>query len=195
MNYDVLEARYVRDHVLWLRFRDGTAGEVDLGPVLRGEVFEPLSDLDYFKRFTIHPQFRTLVWPNDVDLAPEFLHEAARRHPAPPPLTGDSDTPTGTAMDVANGSDRTLGPVPVISRFLGILVSMYHRDYGVPHCHAVYGEYKVSVEVETGAVHGTFPARALRLVREWTALHRAELLENWNRARRQQPLEPIAPLE
>ena len=30
MDYEVLEARYVRGHVVWLRFRDGTAGEIDL---------------------------------------------------------------------------------------------------------------------------------------------------------------------
>lgn len=195
MDYDVVEARYVRDHLLWLRFRDGTAGEVDLGPVVRGEAFEPLADLAYFKRFTIHPQLKTLVWPNDADVAPEFLHEAARRHPAPPPLARESDTPSSVVMTVANRSAGTLGPMPLVSRFLGIVVSMYHRDHGAPHFHAVYGEYGISVDVETGAVHGRFPPRAPRLVREWTALHRAELLENWNRARRRQPLEPIAPLE
>ena len=36
MDYDVMEARYVRDYVVWLRFRDGTTGEVDLGPELWG---------------------------------------------------------------------------------------------------------------------------------------------------------------
>ncbi len=49
MDYNVLEAQYVRDYVVWLRFRDGTAGEVDLGPELWGEVFEPLKSLEYFK--------------------------------------------------------------------------------------------------------------------------------------------------
>ena len=29
MDYNVIEARYVRDYVVWLRFRDGTEGEVD----------------------------------------------------------------------------------------------------------------------------------------------------------------------
>jgi hypothetical protein len=78
MDYDVMEARYVRDYVVWLRFRDGTAGEVDLRPVLRGPVFEPLHDPSYFRQFTVDPQFHTLVWPNDVDIAPEFLHDAIR---------------------------------------------------------------------------------------------------------------------
>jgi hypothetical protein len=78
MDYDVLEARYVRDYVVWLRFRDGTAGEVDLGPELWGEVFEPLRDVEYFKQFAVHPEFHTLVWPNDADFAPEFLHDAVR---------------------------------------------------------------------------------------------------------------------
>jgi hypothetical protein len=78
MDYDVLEARYVRDYVVWLRFRDGTAGEVDLGPELWGEVFEPLQDVEVFKKFTVHPEFHTLVWPNDADFAPEFLHDAVR---------------------------------------------------------------------------------------------------------------------
>ncbi len=78
MNYDVMEARYVRDYVVWLRFRDGTAGEVDLAGELRGPVFQPLRDREYFKKFSIHPEFHTLVWPNGADIAPEFLHDAVR---------------------------------------------------------------------------------------------------------------------
>ena len=78
MDYQVLEAKYVRDYVGWLRLRDGTAGEVDLGPELWGQVFEPLRDVEYFKSFTVHPEFRTLVWPNGADFAPEFLHDAVR---------------------------------------------------------------------------------------------------------------------
>ncbi len=75
MEYDVLEARYLRDYVLWLRFRDGTSGEIDLAPELWGEVFEPLKDLDVFRSFTVHPDFCTLVWPTGADFAPEFLHD------------------------------------------------------------------------------------------------------------------------
>ena len=75
MNYDVIEARYVRDYVLWLKFRDGTSGEIDLESELWGEVFEPLKDLAFFRQFSVHPEFETLVWPNGADFAPEFLHD------------------------------------------------------------------------------------------------------------------------
>lgn len=85
--------------------------------------------------------------------------------------------------------------VPEISRFLGIVIGMFYSEHGVPHFHAVYGEFKVSVEIESGRVHGHFPGRALKLVLEWTQLHRQELLENWQRARAGEPLERIAPLE
>jgi len=78
MDYLVEEAKYVRDFVIWLRFRDGTSGEVDLRRELWGEVFEPLRDVEYFKQFTVDPELKTLVWPNGADFAPEFLHDAAR---------------------------------------------------------------------------------------------------------------------
>ena len=78
MNYHVVEARYVAAHVVWLRFRDGTTGEIDLASVLEGPVFEPLKDTSVFRQFQIHPEFHTLVWANGADLAPEFLHDNVR---------------------------------------------------------------------------------------------------------------------
>jgi hypothetical protein len=75
MDYHVLEARYVRAYTVWLRFRDGTSGEIDLGSALRGPIMEPLKDVTFFSGFQIHPEFHTLVWPNGADFAPEFLHD------------------------------------------------------------------------------------------------------------------------
>ena len=61
MDYHVTEAQYVSGHVVKLKFRDGTEGEIDLGPELRGPVFEPLRDLAQFKLFRVDPEFHTLV--------------------------------------------------------------------------------------------------------------------------------------
>lgn len=76
----LVEARYVRDYVIWLRWSDGSQGEVDLAGELDGPVFEPLKDKSYFRSFILSPDMHTLVWPNGADLAPEFLHERTRVH-------------------------------------------------------------------------------------------------------------------
>jgi hypothetical protein len=72
---------------------------------------------------------------------------------------------------------------------------MFYSEHGVPHFHAVYGEHEVSIEIESGVVHGALPPRALRLVLEWAKLHKAELIENWRLARAGEVLKRIAPLE
>jgi Protein of unknown function (DUF2442) len=78
MHYDVIDAQYVTGYVIKLKFRDGTAGEIDLEPELWGPVFEPLRNMDLFKLFSLDPECHTLVWPNGADIAPEFLHDNVR---------------------------------------------------------------------------------------------------------------------
>ena len=85
--------------------------------------------------------------------------------------------------------------VPEISRFHGIAIGMFYEEHGVPHFHAVYGGHKMSVEIESGRLRGELPIGPRRLVLAWAALHKAELLVNWGRARQGQPLARIAPLE
>ncbi len=68
------EARYVRGYILRFRFDDGIEGEVDLKDELTGEMFEPLRDLELFKRFRVDPEMRAVIWDNSADLAPEFLY-------------------------------------------------------------------------------------------------------------------------
>ena len=75
------------------------------------------------------------------------------------------------------------------------MIGIFYSEHGVAHFHAVYGEHEISVELESGKIHGQFPARALRLVLEWAELHKGELIENWQLAKQGQPLRRIAPLE
>ena len=86
--------------------------------------------------------------------------------------------------------------MPEVSRFFGIVVAMYYSDHVPPHFHARYGDHEVRVEISSGRLlSGSMPPRALRLLGEWLALHRAELLENWQLAATRKPLRSIAPLE
>ena len=78
MQTHVADARYFGGYTLWLRFDDGGEGEVDLSSELYGEVFESLKEIDYFRNFNLHPELRTIVWPNGADFAPEFLRAELR---------------------------------------------------------------------------------------------------------------------
>jgi hypothetical protein len=74
----VLDAKLIRGFVVWLRFNDGSEGEVELSAELDGPVFEPLKDPKVFSQLRVKPELHTLVWPNGADLAPEFHHEHPR---------------------------------------------------------------------------------------------------------------------
>ena len=76
--FDVVEAKYVRDYILWLRFEDGAQGEVDLSGSLVGPVFEQLREKQYFAQVRVDPELGTIVWPNGADVAPETLYERMR---------------------------------------------------------------------------------------------------------------------
>jgi len=86
--------------------------------------------------------------------------------------------------------------MPEISRFFGIIITMYYNDHAPPHFHVRYGGQKAIVAIENLSVlHGRLTPRVLGLVTEWAALHRGELAEDWNLARAQAALKAIAPLE
>lgn len=84
--------------------------------------------------------------------------------------------------------------MPVLSRFYGITVYMNYQDHEPPLLHARYQDQEVLLEIDSGLLTGTFSRRALRLLFEWTELHKGELERNWVRARNKEPLQPIQPL-
>jgi hypothetical protein len=85
--------------------------------------------------------------------------------------------------------------MPEISRFFGIVISMFFDDHNPPHFHARYGEERVATDVRTlQVVDGALSPRALGLVVEWAALHQEELLEAWELAHSGKPPKKISPL-
>lgn len=85
--------------------------------------------------------------------------------------------------------------MPEISRFLGGIVFMHWGDHPLPNFHARYGDYEITVEIQTGVVRGVFPKRALRAVLDWLDINQAELMQNWVLAQDRKPIKPIAALE
>jgi Protein of unknown function (DUF2442) len=73
---NLIEAVALDGYKVHLEFADGLAADVDLGYLVgRGEVFEPLRDLDYFRRLRIDDGASTIEWPNEADIAPETLYD------------------------------------------------------------------------------------------------------------------------
>ena len=85
--------------------------------------------------------------------------------------------------------------MPIISRFYGILITMYFNDHNPPHFHAKYSGFEAIFSFEGKILEGNLPTRAERFVVEWISYHERELEENWNKARAGVPLDYIAPLE
>ncbi|MEB3149284.1 MAG: DUF4160 domain-containing protein [Sphaerospermopsis sp.] len=86
--------------------------------------------------------------------------------------------------------------MPEVCRFLGIIITMYYNDHPPPHFHVRYNQQKAIIDIETLSIlEGKLSPRVLGLVIEWAAMHKSELLNNWNLARQNNSLEKIEPLE
>ncbi len=86
--------------------------------------------------------------------------------------------------------------MPTLSRFYGISILMRFNDHAPPHFHAQYGDAELVVGVAPVTIlRGDAPVRVRSMVIEWAALHQQELLDDWDRCRRSEPPQPIAPLE
>lgn len=73
---------------------------------------------------------------------------------------------------------------------------MYYNDHPPPHFHVRYNQQKAIIEIKNLSIlEGKLSPKVLGLVIEWAALHQTELLENWQLARQNQPLNCVQPLE
>ena len=70
------------DYTLRVRFDDQTEQTINFRPILAGELFGPLRDLELFRRVGIDADANTLVWPNGADFDPATLHDWPQYEPA-----------------------------------------------------------------------------------------------------------------
>jgi hypothetical protein len=86
--------------------------------------------------------------------------------------------------------------VPRISAFCGVVIYMYwnERDHPVAHFHAYHAGRRASVSADGIVLAGSLEPRALGFVQERARLRRDEIVADWERARRNEPLLAIPPL-
>jgi hypothetical protein len=82
--------------------------------------------------------------------------------------------------------------LPEISRFFGIVITMYFNEHNPPHFHVNYNGQNAQFDMtEDAFIKGALPSKAARLVLAWYEIHREELLELWKtkQFRKIKPLE------
>jgi hypothetical protein len=79
---DIVEARSVGGHRLYLRFEDGVEGEIDLETLIdfRG-VFEPLKDAAEVAKVRVDHDLGTICWENGADVDPDVLYSTLTGKP------------------------------------------------------------------------------------------------------------------
>ena len=76
MLIDVVDAKYLDKYKLKITFEDGKTGVVDLSEYpQKGGVFNKFLNISFFKEFNVSKELGTLVWKNEIDIAPETLYE------------------------------------------------------------------------------------------------------------------------
>ena len=73
--FRVSDFHLLAPYTLQVTFDDGTERVIDFQPVLAGELFGPLRDLNLFNQVSIDAEVHTLVWPNGADFDPATLHD------------------------------------------------------------------------------------------------------------------------
>lgn len=100
--------------------------------------------------------------------------------------------------DLIQHTSDYLYPMPVISMFYGLIISMYYLDtkqHHVPHIHVRYQGVEAVYSIQDGNVlEGELPINKHKLVIAWIVLHQEELLADWELAISGQKIYAIDPL-
>jgi hypothetical protein len=78
----VQRARVCGPSSVQLTFSDGTRKRVNLRTLLKGPIFKPLHDPEYFRSVRVDPMAGTITWPNGADIAPETLYRLPGEDPS-----------------------------------------------------------------------------------------------------------------
>jgi hypothetical protein len=73
--YYVSSFEILSPYTLRVKFNDNTEQAINFKPILAGELYKPLRDLNLFNQVRVDTEVHTLVWPNGADFDPATLHD------------------------------------------------------------------------------------------------------------------------
>lgn len=75
--------------------------------------------------------------------------------------------------------------MPTVAIVDGVRIVFYWNDHPPPHFHVEFSGHKGQFSIETAALlEGSLPANKVATISRWAVAHRQELLECWEKARR-----------
>jgi hypothetical protein len=82
MHWDVVEVKPGPHYSLFVRFKDGVAGRVQLRLAELTGALAPLQDEQFFEQVFI--DYGAVAWPGEIDLAPDAMYaQIAGQHDGP----------------------------------------------------------------------------------------------------------------
>ncbi len=90
----ITDVKPLPEYRIWIRFDDGTEGEVDLSDLVGKGVFAAWKAPEHFEQVFVRPESRTVTWPGDIDLDPDVLYHEITGAPLP----GVSGVPSDTRV-------------------------------------------------------------------------------------------------
>jgi hypothetical protein len=76
----VIEVRALPGYRLWVKFVDGTTGEIDLSRLVSSDtagIFAALRDPALFAK--VYVEYGAVVWPGEIDLAPDAMYDEIKK--------------------------------------------------------------------------------------------------------------------
>ena len=70
----IIEVEVLEPYSLRLKYDDGFENVVNLESILEGDVFEPLKDINEFRKVSIDQEVGTIIWPCGADFDPDTLY-------------------------------------------------------------------------------------------------------------------------
>ncbi len=72
--YKIVSVNVVAPFTLEIGFSNGVKKTIHFSDILKGEMYGPLSDENYFNKVYLDTEVHTIAWPNGADFAPEILY-------------------------------------------------------------------------------------------------------------------------
>jgi len=77
---EIVEVIPKDDYLLEICFADGQKATVDVKPLMKRRIFQPLRDESFFRQVEIDRKFGGIEWPNGADICIDWIESEIARH-------------------------------------------------------------------------------------------------------------------